>query len=75
MVRLAKNHPLLDGNKRAAWVTLRMFIEMNEWSWSKYPTVDQAEQVVLAVAAGEWDEQRMATWLRDRIEPPAPEVL
>jgi len=35
MVRLAKNHPLLDGNKRAAWVTLQMFIDMNEWSWSK----------------------------------------
>jgi death-on-curing protein len=28
LVRLAKNHPLLDGNKRAAWVTLRLFIDM-----------------------------------------------
>ncbi len=73
MVRLAKNHPLLDGNKRAAWVTLRMFIDMNDWSWSNYPTVDEAEQVVLAVAAGEWNELRMATWLRERIEPTAPE--
>ena len=26
LVRLAKNHPLPDGNKRAAWVTLRLFI-------------------------------------------------
>jgi death on curing protein len=24
-VRLAKNHPLPDGNKRAAWVALRIF--------------------------------------------------
>jgi death-on-curing protein len=32
LVRLAKNHPLLDGNKRAAWVTLRLFIEMNGWT-------------------------------------------
>jgi prophage maintenance system killer protein len=24
LVRLAKNHHLLDGNKRAAWVTLRI---------------------------------------------------
>jgi len=37
LVRLAKNHPLLDGNKRAAWVTLRMFIEMNSWRWTAYP--------------------------------------
>jgi len=29
VVRLAKNHPLPDGNKRAAWVSLRVFIEMN----------------------------------------------
>jgi death on curing protein len=37
LVRLAKNHPLLDGNKRAAWVTLRLFIEMNSWQWTAYP--------------------------------------
>ena len=32
IVRLAKNHPLPDGNKRAAWVALRMFVEINGWS-------------------------------------------
>jgi len=69
LVRLAKNHPLLDGNKRAAWVTLRLFIEMNAWHWSEYPSVDEAEKAVLDVAAGEWDEVRTASWLRDRIEP------
>lgn len=69
LVRLAKNHPLLDGNKRAAWVTLRLFIEMNSWHWTDYPPVDEAEQVVLAVASGEWDEQRTASWLRERVEP------
>lgn len=26
VVRLAKNHPLPDGNKRAAWVALRLFV-------------------------------------------------
>ncbi len=64
IVRLAKNHPLPDGNKRVAWVALRMFLEINGWSWSTRPTVDEAEQVVLAVAAGEWDEDRTAEWLR-----------
>lgn len=68
LVRLAKNHPLLDGNKRAAWVTVRLFIEMNAWHWTAYPSVDEAERAVLAVAAGEWDEARTASWLRDRIE-------
>ena len=36
LVRLAKNHPLLDGNKRAAWVTLRLFIDMNGLNRSEY---------------------------------------
>lgn len=33
VVRLAKNHPLPDGNKRAAWVILRMFLAINGWEW------------------------------------------
>jgi death on curing protein len=44
VVRLAKNHPLPDGNKRAAWVALRMFVELNGWSWTRRPTVDDAER-------------------------------
>jgi death-on-curing protein len=73
LVRLAKNHPLLDGNKRAAWVTLRLFIETNGWSWSVYPSVDEAESAVLAVADGNWDEERVACWLREHLLPSAPE--
>lgn len=69
LVRLAKNHPLLDGNKRAAWVTLRVFIEMNSWEWVDYPSVDEAEEVVLSVAEGTLDEEQAASWLRPRIRP------
>ena len=29
IVRLAKNHPLPDGNEHVAWVALRMFMEIN----------------------------------------------
>lgn len=31
IARLARNHPLPDGNKRAAWVALRLFVEINDW--------------------------------------------
>jgi hypothetical protein len=41
-------------------VTLRIFIEINSWRWAAYPSVDEGEQAVLSVAAGEWDEQRTA---------------
>lgn len=72
IVRLAKNHPLPDGNKRSAWVTLRVFIEINEWSWSSRPSVDEAEHAVLAIAAGDWGEEEMAEWLRARLNPATP---
>jgi hypothetical protein len=66
---LAKNHPLLDANKRAAWVTLWLFIEMNAGHWAAYPSVDEAERAVLAMAAGEWDEERTACgfWIALRL--------
>ncbi len=70
IVRLAKNHPLLDGNKRAAWVTLRLFTDMDEWAWQAHPDVDEAEQAVLAVAAGDWDVERVAAWLRPMLLGP-----
>ncbi len=64
VTHLAKNHPLPDGNKRAAWVALRLFVEINEWSWQPTPSINDAEQVVLAIASGDWDQDDMTTWLR-----------
>ena len=48
IVHLAKNYPLPDGNKRTAWVTLRLFIEINEWTRRTTRSVDEAEQAVLS---------------------------
>ncbi len=70
VVRLAKNHPLPDGNKRCAWVALRLFVEINNWSWNPSPSVDDAERAVLAVASGDWNQGEMATWLRKHITAP-----
>ena len=63
VVRLAKNHPLPDGNKRAAWASLRVFLEVNGWQFDPYPSVDDAEAAMLAIAAGDWDETATADWL------------
>lgn len=70
MVRLARNHPLPDGNKRAAWIALRLFVEINAWTWSPRPSIDDAETAVLAVAAGELDEHATADWLRHHLTSP-----
>jgi death-on-curing protein len=69
IVHLAKNHPLPDGNKRAAWVALRLFIEINDWTWNTMPTVDDAERVVLAIAAGTWNQEDASTWLQRHLAP------
>jgi death on curing protein len=70
VVRLTRNHPLPDGNKRAAWVSMRMFIDMNGWSWSRRPELDEGEETVLAIAAGELDEAQTAAWLRGYLVAP-----
>lgn len=71
-VHLVKNHPLPDGNKRAAWVALRLFIEINDWTWQATPTIDDAEQAVLAMAAGTWNQDDASTWLRRHLAPAQP---
>jgi len=72
VVRLAKIHPLPDGNKRASWVALRLFVEINGWSWDPAPSVDDAERGVLAVASGELSEREMASWLGRHLSAPGP---
>ena len=70
-VRIAKNHPLLDGNKRAAWASLVLFVDLNGGSWHPDPPdVDEAEEAMLAVAAHEVDEEWFANWLRERVRFP-----
>ncbi|HUZ10648.1 MAG TPA: Fic family protein [Acidimicrobiales bacterium] len=69
--RLAWNHPLPDGNKRAAWAALVLLLDLNGIVWSPVPPdVDGAEHAMLAVAAHEVDEPWFADWLRDRVELP-----
>lgn len=66
--RLAWNHPLPDGNKRAAWAALVMFVDLNGGTWNPDPPdVDDAENEMLAIAAGEVDEAGTAEWLRERV--------
>lgn len=66
--RLAWNHPLPDGNKRAAWAALVMFLDLNGFTWDPDPPdVDDAEAAMLAVAAHEVDEAWFAAWLRHRV--------
>ena len=64
-VRVARNHPLPDGNKRLAWACLRMFCALNGYQLET--TTDDAVNLMLAVAAGDVDEAAMASWLSQRL--------
>jgi death on curing protein len=69
VTRLTKNHPLPDGNERAARGALRVFMEQNDWEWAPYPSVDEVERLMLDVAGGDWSESEVAEWLTPRISP------
>lgn len=66
-VGLAKNHPFVDGNKRAAFLSVGLFLFMNGYRL----TAGQAEStvVMLDVAAGDIDESGFAHWIRDNSQP------
>lgn len=69
--RIAWNHPLPDGNKRAAWACLVMFIDLNGGRWiDERPEVDDAVDIMFAVAAKSVDEAGLAEWLRTRVTFP-----
>jgi death on curing protein len=59
---LARNHPLVDGNKRLAWAGMRTFLILNDAD-IEY-TVDDAEQMVLSAATGDRDVPEIAGWIR-----------
>lgn len=65
-VRIARNHPLPDGNKRLAWQSLTMFCILNEYALTV--PADDAVDLMLAIAAGELDETEVATWLTKRLQ-------
>jgi len=64
--RLAKNHPLPDGNKRVAWLALIEFVERNGCELDQ-PEADDAVRAMFALAAGELSEADFVEWLRPKI--------
>lgn len=61
-VGLAKNHPFVDGNKRAAFLVVGLFLALN--GYRLCASQIDATKVMLAVAAGELSEEDFAAWIR-----------
>jgi death on curing protein len=60
---IARNHPFVDGNKRAAFGSMIVFLGLNDIDLDVPP--EDATAIILEVAAGEIDEDGLARWLRD----------
>lgn len=65
MHSVARNHALVDGNKRLAWAATRVFCLINDHDLAF--SVDDAEQLVLAVARGELDVTEISTTIKQHL--------
>jgi death on curing protein len=66
-VGLAKNRPFVDGNKRAAFLSIGLFIAIN--GCRLVATQVDATLTMLDVAAGTLDEDGLADWIRRHLQP------
>ena len=64
-VGVAKNHPFVDGNKRAALLAAGLFLYLN--GFRLQATQADTTLTMLGVAAGEVSEEAFAAWLRCHI--------
>ena len=64
-VGVAKNHAFVDGNKRAAFLCVGLFLAINGWRLKASQL--EATSAMLAVAGGEFEEAVFAEWLRHHL--------
>ena len=60
---IARNHPFVDGNKRAAFMCMLVFLRKNGVPFA--PPEALATAAMQSLAAGEIDEDNFARWIRD----------
>lgn len=66
-VGLAKNHGFVDGNKRAAFLSLGLFLALD--GHRLVTTQLDATATMLFVATGALDEAALAAWIRGHLLP------
>ena len=62
---IARNHPFVDGNKRTAWVTASVFLDLNgfELTFAERDAIRTVE----TLAAGDLSEDELADWFRQHL--------
>jgi len=64
---IAKNHPFIDGNKRAALVTLYTFLALNGFELEA--PEPEVVSVIVGTADGSLSEEVLASWIRAHLIP------
>jgi len=64
---IVKNHPFIDGNKRAGDLATRAFLFSNGYLFE--PDEGQEVAMIMGLAAGEIDEAALAHWIADNTTP------
>ena len=67
---IARNHPFVDGNERAAFGALIVFLGLNDIDFLVPP--ESATAMILSLAAGEVNEEGLTRWIRDNWPPEPP---
>jgi death on curing protein len=62
---IARNHPFVDGNKRAAFASIVVFLGLNGIDFDVPP--EAATAVIFGMAAGEINEDGLAQWIEDNV--------
>ena len=62
---IARNHPFIDGNKRAAFAAIIVFLGLNDHDFRAEPSM--ATAAILSLAAGEIAEDVLAAWIREHM--------
>lgn len=60
---IARNHPFVDGNKRAAFLSIITFLGLNDIDF--VAPEPEAVVMILGLASGEIEEEGLARWMRD----------
>ena len=68
IVHLTQNHPLPDGNKRAAFLLTARYLEANGVAWLEQD-VERDAGMVERIAAGDVELHEVEGWIAERTHP------
>ncbi len=61
---LAKNHPFVDGNKRTAYVCMRLFLKLN--GLDVEADMQEKVRVMLDLSAGRTELEKLTAWITSK---------